>query len=282
MTRTNRTLIAAGLVVLAIAAVVVWKLRQPDNATAPTSTAATAAAPVSPLGLRLRVAVGDPAAPAMLTVTLFNRASRQAALDRDADAGRAGRPAAPAPAPVRVDFPATEWLSRIQIEELRSDGTKSPINGATIRQAPAAISLENDATAEIDLEVPAASLPPAGAKLVATFRSDSGPIESDPAEVPAVAAASTNALAAALADARVARIGKDTDRLARAAAVIEKEAPQSVDAPYYRGLVQEARGERDAALVSYKEALARFGRGRHSEPPDELLFLIRRLQGGRR
>ena len=89
-------------------------------------------------------------------------------------------------------------------------------------------------------------------------------------------------LASALADARLARIAGDIDRLARAAAVIEKEAPSSVDAPYYRGLVQEARGEREAALASYRSVLDRAGRGRQTEPPDELVFLIRRLQGGRR
>lgn len=281
----NRKLVASSLAIVAIASIAVWRWQKSHSATnSPASPSTTPAmvAPVTPLGLRLRVAAGDPAASAMLTVTLFNRASRQAALSRDAEAGRAGRPVAPAPAPVLVDFPAAEWLSRIQIDELRSDGAKSPINGVTIRQAPAAVSLEGDVTAEIHLEVPASSLPPAGAKLVATFRSNSGPIESDPADVPAVAPASTNALAAALADARVARSGNDIDRLARAAAIIERVSPQSVDAPYYRGLVQEARGQKDAALASYKEALARFGRGRNSEPPDELVFLIRRLQGGRR
>lgn len=281
MKQTRRTLIVAGLVIVAVAAIVVWRFRQPDGTTtSSTSVEKTTAAPVFPLGLRMRIAVGDPAANAMLTLTLFNRASRQAAIDRAVVSGRAGRPAAPAPASVRVDFPAADWLSRIQIDELRADGTRSRINGVTIRLAPPAISLEGDATAEVILECPATSLPAAGARLVARFRSESGPIESDPAEVPAPAPASTNVLTAALADARVARISKDTDRLARAAAIIEKEAPQSVDAPYYRGLVQEARGERVAALASYKEALARFGRGQNSEPPDELIFLIRRLQGG--
>lgn len=273
------------VVLLAIAAVAVWQLRKPTrDASIPSGlareTSTTAAVPL--LGLRLRVAVGDPSASAMLTVTLFNRASRQAALSRAADAGRAGQPAPPAPGPVRVDLTAAEWLSRIDIDELRADGTKARINAVTVRQAPSAVALENDVTAVVSLECPAGSLPAAGAKLVATFRSDSGPIESDPADVPPVAPPSTNALTAALADARVARIANDIDRLARAAAVIEQEAPSSVDAPYYRGLVQEARGERDAALASYRSALERMSRGRHSEPPDELVFLIRRLQGGRR
>ncbi len=281
----NRKLVASSLAIVAIvaiASIAVWRWQKPNRATtSPSSPSATPAtvAPVSPLGLRLRVAVGDPAASAMLTVTLFNRASRQAALSRDTEAGRAGRPVAPAPAPIRVDFPADGWLSRMQIAELRADGTKSPINSVTIRQAPAAVSLEGDATAEIHLEVPVSSLPPAGAKLVATFRSDAALIESDPAEVPPAA---SGALTAALADARVARVAGDTDRLARAAAIIERVAPQSVDAPYYRGLVQEARGEREAALASYRRALDRAGRGRQAEPPDELVFLIRRLQNGRR
>jgi hypothetical protein len=178
-----------------------------------------------------------------------------------------------------VNLTAAEWLNRIEIDELRTDGTKARINAVTVRQAPAAVALENDVTAVVTLDCPAGSLPAAGAKLVATFRSDAGPVESDPAEVPA---ATTGALAAALADARVARIGGDVERLARAAAVIEREAPSSVDAPYYRGLVQEARGERDAALASYRTALERTRGGRNPEPPDELVFLIRRLQSGRR
>ncbi len=275
-----KKLITLVVVLLAIVAVAVWWLRKPGaDAPAPPQSTSTTTAAVSPLGLRLRVAVGDPSANALLTVTLFNRASRQAALNRAADSGGAGQPVAPAPAPVRVDFTAAQWLSRMDIDELRADGTRQRLGAVTVRRAPAAVSLENDAAAEINLEVPAASLPPAGAKLVATFRSDSGPVESDPAEVPA---ATAGVLASALADARLARIAGDIDRLARAAAVIEKEAPSSVDAPYYRGLVQEARGEREAALASYRSVLDRAGRGRQTEPPDELVFLIRRLQGGRR
>lgn len=281
-----KRLITLVVVLLAIVAVFVWWLRRPggdasipSNSSRPPQATSTTAAPVSPLGLRLRVAVGDPSASAMLTVTLFNRASRQAALNRAADSGRAGQPVAPAPAPVRVDLTAAQWLSRIDIDELRADGTRQRLGAVTVRRAPAAVSLENDAAAEINLEVPTASLPPAGAKLVATFRSDSGPVESDPADVPAAAA---GALASALADARLARIASDIDRLARAVVVIEKESPQSVDAPYYRGLLQEARGEREAALASYRSALDRAGRGRQAEPPDELVFLIRRLQNGRR
>jgi predicted negative regulator of RcsB-dependent stress response len=100
-------------------------------------------------------------------------------------------------------------------------------------------------------------------------------VRSNPVVVPDAQASGLNALTN---EARVARMLGDIARLDLAATALAAQAPDGADAPYYRGLVQEARGERAAALASYKLALERVSRTPQPEPAEELVFLIKRLE----
>ena len=54
--------------------------------------------------------------------------------------------------------------------------------------------------------------------------------------------------------------------------------PNAMEGPYYKGLVLEARGNRDAALASYRTALTLKARTPQPGEGSELIALIRALE----
>ena len=278
--RASRTV---GLVVVlaALAAGLWWMRRAPAEVPA-SSTDATTQAPspsLSPLGMRIVVMSGAPGTSAAITVRLFHQTARQAALDRAA-AAQVPPPAGVAitemPPAVRVEFTEAEWLQRIAFDAVSSGGATTRLSGLMLRRAPtAAMSLDAQATLTLMFECPAGAVPPSGSRIIATFQSADGPVRSNAATIGDAPAAGVTALTA---DARVARVLGDITRLDAAATALSAAAPNGVDGPYYRGLAQQARGELDAALASYRAAFARIDQTQPREPGGELPQLIRALE----
>jgi hypothetical protein len=214
----------------------------------------------------------------VLVATMFDRVARQAALDRDASAAvppPAGTPPAPTPPASVVAVPREEWAARISVEVVQSDSTRRRLDGLIVRAAPdPPVTLDPARSLEVRFEIPAAAMPAAGASLIATYVDNGVPVESNTVTV----TSPPSPAADLIGEARAARMLGDIERLDRAAAAIEQALPSSVDAPYYRGIVQQARGDRAAALASFEEALRRFSAAPHAEPPTELLRLIRSVR----
>jgi hypothetical protein len=280
MTSKRSLVILLAVVVIAVAGVIFWWSRagEPGADTSPGAAANREQAPPrSPLALRINLQLGGEGQGGVLVATLYDRIARQAALDRDANAAvppPAGLAAPATPAATILSVPRDAWPARLVLNVVEADGSRRRVDGLVVRDAPEPpVTLEPSRSLDVRLEVPAAVMPPAGATLVATFTDDGRAVDSNTLEVPAA-----NAGAGLIAEARAARMLGDIDRLDRAAAAIEQAMPTSLQAPYYRGLVQQARGDRAAALQSFEEALRRFGQTPHAEPPTELLRLIRSVR----
>lgn len=274
---------AALIALLLVLVAVFWWMRRspaPPAATAGVTTAAAPAKPKSPLGLRIFVHTGAPGSTAAMTARIFNHLSRQAALDRDAAAvnipGRTVSAAPPAPAPVSLQFTDAEWLERLTFDAVTPDGRSTRITNLTMRKSPTgATSLDDKATLLLVFECPSSSLPAPGTSIVANYAAPEGAVRSN---THVMTASPTAALAIQVADARVSRVLGNIDRLDAAATSMLTTWPNAMEGPYYKGLVLEARGNRDAALASYRTALTLEARTPQPGEGSELIALIRALE----
>ncbi|TAK18106.1 MAG: hypothetical protein EPO35_01675 [Acidobacteria bacterium] len=256
---TRRLWLLAGVLIVAGAGVAVWRSRPAAPSRSSVANNGVAAqAPTSPLAVRLSISPGMPGDPALAVVRVFNMRARQ-------------------PAPIRVETPvAVDFATATFALETEGAGeTAGPRIAATVFRLPqpTAMSLDATTTASTMLNIDAAAMPPAGARVRATVVVGGQSLVSNWADVPAPGATQADQLASR---ARVEDMRGDTGALARTAEALIAAAPQDPRGYFFRGIVLERSGDRAGALTAYRATLDRLRPG--AEPPLGLYERIRRLQ----